>query len=311
MDQTVPTLSLPDGPPDLQRRELVSLISRWASCDGEHQTAIPRLAFFRHSSPASAECSLTRPSLVLAAQGEKRVVLSGRAFDYGPNHGLVVSMDLPVMGRVVTADRQNPYLCMAYGLDVRLIADLMADMGLSSPRSVPEGEAMSLCALAAPLFDTALRLVRLLDSPADIPILAPLVERELLYRLLTGEQGMRLRHLTMADSQTYKIARAIDYLKRHFTEPLRIHTLAAHVNMSVSSLHHHFKAATAMSPLQYQKLLRLREARRLMIRQVSDVTSAAYSVGYESPSQFTRDYSRLFGAPPSRDIALLRATSAG
>jgi transcriptional regulator GlxA family with amidase domain len=169
---------------------------------------------------------------------------------------------------------------------------------------------MSLCALAAPLFDTALRLVRLLDSPADIPILAPLVERELLYRLLTGEQGMRLRHLTMTDSQTYKIARAIDYLKRHFTEPLRIHTLAAHVNMSVSSLHHHFKAATAMSPLQYQKLLRLREARRLMIGQVSDVTSAAYSVGYESPSQFTRDYSRQFGAPPSRDIAALRAASA-
>ncbi len=186
------------------------------------------------------------------------------------------------------------------------IADLMTEMRLSAPRAVPEGRALSLCAVTAPLFDTALRLIRLLDEPSHISVLAPLIERELLYRLLIGEQGMRLRHLTLAESQTCKIARAIDYLKRNYAQPLRIETLAGEVNMSVSSLHHHFKAVTAMSPLQYQKQLRLHEARNLMMLQTSDVTSAAYSVGYESPSQFSRDYSRLFGAPPSRDMAMLR-----
>ncbi|WP_199175612.1 AraC family transcriptional regulator [Telmatospirillum siberiense] len=285
---------------------MASLISRCAPRDGEHRTALPHLSLFRRSSPSESECSLTRPSLVLAAQGQKRVILAGQAYDYGPMHGLVTSMDLPVMARVVTASADIPYLCLVYELDLQHIADLMSEMGLAVAKTIPEGKAMSLCTISAQLFDAALRLVRLLETPADIPILAPLVERELLYRLLTGEQGMRLRHLTMAESQSYKIARAIEYLKHHYTEPLRIGTLASLVNMSVSSLHHHFKTVTSLSPLQYQKQLRLHEARRLLIRQMSDVTSAAYSVGYESSSQFTRDYSRLFGAPPTRDIVLLR-----
>jgi AraC-like DNA-binding protein len=297
-----------NGPPDSSRQEMVSVISRWSQSDGEHRTAIPSLSFFRRSSPSESECSMVKPALVLAAQGQKRVILAGQTYDYGPMHGLITSMDLPVMARVITASTAKPYLCLVYELDLPHIADLMAEMGLAAPRAIPEGRAMSLCTVSAPLFDAALRLARLLETPADIPVLAPLIERELLYRLLTGEQGMRLRHLTMVESQSYKIARAIEYLKRHYTEPLRIGTLANQVNMSVSSLHHHFKAVTSMSPLQYQKQLRLQEARRLMIWQVSDVTSAAYSVGYESPSQFSRDYSRLFGAPPTRDIALLRET---
>lgn len=210
------------------------------------------------------------------------------------------------MAQVIAATAEEPYLCLVYEVDLRHITDLMTEIGLAAPRAIPEGQAMSVCTVSASLFDAALRLVRLLDTPADIPFVAPLVERELLYRLLTGEQGMRLRHLTMADSQTYKIAQAIEYLKGHYMEPLRIKTLAQQVSMSVSSLHHHFKTVTSMSPLQYQKQLRLYEARRLLMRRASDVTSAAYTVGYESPSQFSRDYSRLFGAPPSRDIVLLR-----
>lgn len=302
----LPNSPVQGGIPESSRQEMAWLIDRLVPSDGEFRTTIPPLSFYRRSSTTESECTITKASLVLAVQGEKRVVLAGRNYDYGPMHGLVTSMDLPVMARVITATAEKPYLCLVYDLDLRHIADLMNEIGLAAPRAVPEGGAMSVCTVSAPLFDAALRLARLLDTPADIPFVAPLIERELLYYLLTGEQGMRLRHLTMADSQTHKIAQAIDYMKHHFTEPLRIETLAQQVNMSVSSLHHHFKAVTSMSPLQYQKQLRLYEARRLLIRQMSDVTSAAYSVGYESPSQFTRDYSRLFGVLPSRDIVLLR-----
>jgi AraC-like DNA-binding protein len=294
------------GPSDAARAEMVARIARLAPSDGEHRTAIPSLALFRRSTPSAVECGLARASLVIPAQGRKRLTLGGRTYDYGLDHGLITAVDLPVMTKIVAASPAAPYLCLVYDLDLRRIADLMAEMRLPAPDTVPEGRAISLCVLSGSLFDAALRLVRLLDEPAGIPILAPLIERELLYRLLMGEQGTRLRHLTLTDSQTYKIARAIDYLRRHYTEPLRIGALAAQVNMSVSSLHHHFKAVTAMSPLQYQKQLRLQEARRLMVLRLSDVTSAAYSVGYESPSQFSRDYSRLFGAAPSRDVAALR-----
>ena len=300
-----------NGPPDSSRRELISLIGRHTPADGDHQTPIPMLSLFRWSSVSTLDCSVTRPSLIIAAQGTKRMILADHPFDYGRDHGLIAAMQLPVMARVTEATPDAPYLCLVYELDLVRIADLMAEMRLPAPRTMPEGKALSLCAVTAPLFDAALRLVRLLDEPEHIPMLAPLVERELLYRLLIGEQGMRLRHLTLGESQTFKIARAIDYLKRNYTQPLRIETLAGEVNMSVSSLHHHFKAATSMSPLQYQKQLRLYEARNIMLRQVSDITSAAYSVGYESPSQFSRDYSRLFGAPPSRAMANLRGATAG
>ena len=303
---TAPLPGWPPGPSHDARREMISLIDRHARREGDQSTPLAALNLFRWSTLANLECFVTRPSLILAAQGSKRVVMADEPLEYGGNHGLIVAMQMPAVARVTKASAEEPYLCMVYELDLVLIAELMTEMRLPSPRTMPEGRAVSLCTLTAPLFDAALRMLRLLDEPAHIPMLGPLVERELLYRLLIGEQGMRLRHLTLAESQTCKISRAIDYLKRNYAQPLRIETLANEVNMSVSSLHHHFKAVTAMSPLQYQKQLRLHEARNLMIRQVSDVTSAAYSVGYESPSHFSRDYSRLFGAPPSRDMAMLR-----
>ena len=294
----------PLGPPDASRRELISLIGRHTTGDGGHCTPLPSLTLFRWSKVATLECSLTRPSLVIAAQGRKRMILADHPFDYGDEYGLIASMQLPVMAQVTMAAPDQPYLCLVYELDLTRIADLMTEMRLPAPRTIPEGKALSLCAVTAPLFDAALRLVRLLDEPAHIPVLAPLVERELLYRLLIGEQGMRLRHLTLAESQTFKISRAIDYLKRNYAQPLRIETLAGEVSMSVSSLHHHFKAVTALTPVQYQKQLRLQEARRLLLVEKTGVAMAGHRVGYQSPSQFSREYARLYGRSPLRDAQM-------
>jgi AraC-like DNA-binding protein len=286
--------------------ELIERIGQRTPSDGDHATAVPSLSLFRYSSLSTIECSLVKPALVVTVQGQKRLTLARENYEYGLGRGLISALTLPVTAQITAASAAEPYLCLVYELDPLRIADLMTEMRLAAPKTIPAGPAISVCPLSTPILDAALRLIRLLDEPADIPILAPLIERELLYRLLTGEQGMRLRHLAMHESQTFKIARAIDYLKQNFTQPLRIETLANHVSMSVSSLHHHFKTVTSMSPLQYHKQLRLHEARSLLIRQMADVTSAAYSVGYESPSHFTRDYSRLFGAPPTRDLALER-----
>jgi len=196
-------------------------------------------------------------------------------------------------------------LGLSLSLNVRRIADLISDMRLSSPDVLPAG-AISATVISEELQNATLRLVRLLKTPLDIPILAPLIEREVLYRLMLSEQGARLRHLAVSDSQSRRITEAIEWIKNNFTERLRIEELSQRVNMSVSSLHHHFKDVTAMSPLQYQKQLRLHEARRLLVRQGGDVNKIAAQVGYESASQFTREYSRLFGLPPLRDVSQLR-----
>jgi transcriptional regulator GlxA family with amidase domain len=193
---------------------------------------------------------------------------------------------------------------VVWQLDPSRIAELLtADL---PPMKVSAGRGLSISPLSHDLLDAVLRLVRLLDTPADIPMLAPLIERELLYRLIISDQGTRLRQIAMTGSQTQQIARAVEWLRQHFNAPLRIQELARTVNMSVSSLHHHFKAITAMSPLQYQKLLRLQEARRLLLTEHCDAASAAHRVGYESPSQFSREYSRFYGAPPLRDVAQIR-----
>lgn len=172
------------------------------------------------------------------------------------------------------------------------------------------GPGMAVNPMDPQLLDAVIRLLRLLDSPHDIPILAPLVEREILYRLLSSEHGARLRQIALADHRLESVNRAISWLKRNYAEPFRIETVAREARMSASALHHHFKTVTAMSPLQYQKQIRLQEARRLMLAQAMDAATASHSVGYESPSQFSREYSRMFGAPPSRDIARLKHNQA-
>jgi AraC-like DNA-binding protein len=286
--------------------ELSALIGRLTPSDGEHGTAIGPLSLFRYSRATELQCGVSRAALVLVAQGAKRVMLGGQTYEYGAGHSLVSAIDLPTSSQITLATPGRPYLCMLLALDLKRIAELIAEM--PPPRAEAEPPAMGITVFqpSASLFDTVLRLVRLLETPEDIPVLAPLLERELMYRLLTGAPGLRLRHIAASDSQANKIARAIDWLKRHYDEPLRIESLAQRVNMSASSLHHHFKNVTTMSPLQYQKQLRLHEARRLLLRQASDVGSVALRVGYESASQFSREYSRLFGAPPLRDAAQLR-----
>ena len=287
-------------------RQLGAMVGRFAKSDGGHQTAIPALTLFRRSAPGTQFHGVYEPALSLIAQGAKRVRVGDDMFDYDHAHCLVTSIDLPVISQVMRASRDEPYLGVLLDIDPRRIRDLMAEPGLPQPRPAPVARGMAVTPLSVQVLDAVVRLVQLLDTPQDIPVLGPLIEREVLYRLLTGEQGVRLRQIAMADSQTHQVSKAIEWIRRNFAQPLRIELLARSVNMSVSSLHHNFRAVTGMSPLQYQKRLRLQEARRLMLAETLDAAPAAHRVGYESPSQFSREYSRLFGAPPGRDIAQLR-----
>jgi len=291
------------------RAELAAIIDRSTSVDGHHPTAWPALNFYRAGEPGAQMCAMYEPGLALVAQGAKQALLGDETYRYDQTHYLITSIDLPVSSQVIDASPERPYLCAMLRFDVRVITELLADTDLSAP-SAKTVRGMAVNPLSEDLLDTVLRLVRLLDTPTDLPVLAPLIERELLYRLLNGEQGPRLRHVATIGSRSQQISHAIDWLKNHYHEPLRIEMLAGTVNMSPSSLHHHFRAITAMSPLQYQKQLRLQEARRLLMAGHGDVASAAHRVGYESPSQFSREYSRLFGAPPLRDVEQLRRAGA-
>jgi AraC-like DNA-binding protein len=294
--------------PEFQRlhQQLAAMVGRFAKADGGHQTAIAGLTLFRRSAPGPQFHGVYEPALSLIAQGAKRVMVGDDTYDYDHVHCLVTSVDLPVISQVMRASGDEPYLGVVLDINPRRIRELMAEPGLPKPRPIPVGRGMAVNSLSVPILDAVVRLVRLLDTPQDIPVLGPLLEREILYRLLTGEQGMRLRHIAVADSQMHQVSKAIDWIRKNFAQPLRIEVLAQTVNMSASSLHHNFKAITGMSPLQYQKRLRLQEARRLMLAEMLDAAPAAHQVGYESPSQFCREYGRLFGAPPGRDIAQLR-----
>ncbi|WP_275900340.1 AraC family transcriptional regulator [Pyxidicoccus trucidator] len=286
--------------------ELASMMKRLTPGDGIHATALERVVLIRSSRPGEPLRALHQPALCLIAQGAKRVMLGEEVYPYEASNHLVVSVDLPVTGQVTQATSQAPYLCFRLDLDPGEIADLLLHAKLpASPQRSPS-RGLFLDETTPALLDAVLRLVRLLDSPEDIPALAPLATREIVYRLLKGEHGWRLNQIATANSQAWRIARAIGWLKARFAEPLRIEDLAREVHMSTSSLHHHFKAVTAMSPLQYQKQLRLQEARRLLLSEDVDVATAGFRVGYESPSQFGREYSRLFGASPGRDSQRLR-----
>lgn len=286
--------------------ELAEAIKRFAPRDGVHPTAIERMSLIRASRPGEPVHALHQPALCLIAQGIKQLMLGEEVYLYDASRHLVVSVDLPVTGQVVQATTQAPYLCFRLDLDPGEIAELLLQAGLPAPSQRSSSRGMYLGETCPLMLDAVLRLVRLLETPEDIPALAPLAMREILYRLLKGEHGWRLNQIVTDNSQAQRIARVISWLKEHFAEPLRIEDLAREVHMSTSSLHHHFKAVTAMSPLQYQKQLRLQEARRLMLSEDVDAATAGFRVGYESPSQFSREYSRLFGTPPARDQRRLR-----
>ncbi|WP_427183843.1 AraC family transcriptional regulator N-terminal domain-containing protein [Bordetella bronchialis] len=263
-------------------------------------TAIPGLHLHRLTCTSGPHHALQLPIFGVIAQGSKLLLVGDEVYDYDPLHYLVSSVDLPVSGKVTVGSPTEPYLGLRLDLDVEAIDDLIHEVDPPSvPAEVPRG--LYVNRLGDTLLDGVLRLLRLLDSPVDIPVLAPMVKREIFYRLLMNGQGAVLRQLVQKDSHTQRIARAIRLLREHYVRPLRVEELARHAHMSPSSFHHHFKAVTAMSPLQFQKQLRLQEARRLMFTSDADVAVVAHQVGYESPSQFSREYSRLFGSAPLRD----------
>ncbi|MGF6156974.1 AraC-like DNA-binding protein [Ensifer sp. KUDG1] len=287
------------------RPDMIGVIARFAKTDGDHMTQIAGLSLHRHGGDAPVNCSAYRPSLAIIVQGAKRVVLGEETLIYGASDYLLTSIDLPVLSQVCQASAEEPYLSMAFTLDPGKIQALLASLSqLPAPATSVRG--MSVSKITVELEDAALRLLRLLERPDDIPALLPLIEQEILYRLLTGPHGHRLRQMATTDSQPHQVGRAVAWLKEHYSRPLRIDDLANRVSMSVSSLHHHFKAITAMSPLQYQKQLRLQEARRLMLEESLDAGDAGHQVGYESQSQFSREYARHFGEPPMRDIGRVR-----
>ena len=253
--------------------------------------------------------ALAQPALCILAEGNKTLFLGDERYTYDPLHYMVVSVTLPITGAMLDASPQNPCLGLRLDIDPAEISQLIAQSGPMLVPSMASGRGLFVERSDVPLLDALLRLVRLLDSPRDIAVLAPLVRRELLYRVLRGPQGHRLYEIALANSQTHRVCQAIAWLNQHYQQPLRIEDLAREVNLSTSTLHHRFKAVTSMSPLQYQKQLRLQEARRLMLNDGIEAAVAGYRVGYESPSQFSREYSRLYGAPPIRDVARLRASA--
>ena len=280
-------------------RQLSSAIQRHIPNDGIHDTLVPALMLFRSSKPSEHAAAVYEPSLVIIAQGSKEVLLAKETYRYDPAQSLLVSVDLPVAARVVEASPERPCLGTRISLDPAVVGELLAD-GLTSPPLGSPARGLAVTPVEPPLLNAVTRLVGLLDTPEDIPALAPLVLREITYRILIGPEGSRLRQLASAGAPAQKIAKSIRWLKGHFAESLQITWLAKEVRMSPSAYHLHFKGVTGMSPLQYQKHLRLQEARRLMLGEGLDAAEAAFHVGYESPSQFSREYRRLFGAPPRR-----------
>ncbi len=291
------------------RDELVALIARAIREDGTVEP-LKGLHLNRASSPREPLHSVYDPVFCVIAQGSKEIFLSNERYLYDPFHYLLVTAELPLVGHVLDASKAQPYLSLRLELDPTLVGSVMVEAGDVSPQNQANVRAINVSSLDAGLLDAVVRLIRLLDTPAEAPFLAPLITREIIYRLWKGEQGDRLRYITALNGYTPHIARAIERLHQDFDQPLRIDRIARELGMSVSGFHHHFKAVTAMSPLQFQKRLRLQEARRLMVGEGLDAASAAFRVGYHDAAYFNREYKSLFGLPPMRDMGRLReATS--
>lgn len=286
------------------RDELKEHIAQAIRHDGTIEP-LKGLHFNRSSSPSECVHSVSIPAFCAIAQGSKEVLLGSDRYQYDPMHYLLATAELPIVSQILEAYKEQPYLSLRLDLDPTLVGSVMVEAGHPSS-SRTDVKAIDVSPLDANLLDAVVRLVRLLDSPAEAHVLAPLIKREIIYRLLMGEQGNRLRHIAILGGYTHHIARAVERLRKDFNQPIKIESIARELGMSVSGFHHHFKSVTAMSPLQFQKQLRLQEARRVMLGENLDATSAAYRVGYDDASHFNREYKRLFGAPPMRDVERLR-----
>lgn len=292
-----------------QQKELISLIEKSSKEDGIHDTVIPRLKCVKMSSPTTPMPVVYEPAFCLLVQGKKQSLLEGEVFKYGAGDYLVVSVDLPIAAHVLEASPEKPYMGFALSIDPHQLSELITQTGKNFNATETTRRGLLVSKADANLTDALLRLVRLIDTPQDIPFLAPAMVREIYYRLLTGEQGDLIAQIAVAGSNMQKIGKVITMIKEKFSEAIRVEEMAELTNMSPSSFHFHFKEVTAMSPLQYQKRLRLMEARRLLLSEISDASTASYRVGYESPSQFSREYSRMFGLPPISDIEKLKASA--
>ncbi|SDP94383.1 AraC-type DNA-binding protein [Rhodoferax sp. OV413] len=293
---------LPSPTPE-SLKELCALIAQHCH-ERRTATAIPGVGLVRSDTPTLPMGVVYQPMLYIVAQGAKRTLLGDSIVEYAAGQYLVVSVDLPITGSVIQASPEAPYLALSLELDPAVLADMLLTLpGAAKDAPLP---GLAVSPVTPDLLDAAVRLLRLLDRPADIPMLAPLAEREILYRLLTGAQAPMLRQIALAHSRMAQVGQAIGWIRSHFAEPLRIDAVAQRANMSASTFHRHFKAVTAMSPLQYQKQIRLQEARRLLLAGQADAASIGFTVGYESPSQFSREYARMYGQPPLRDAVRLR-----
>jgi AraC-like DNA-binding protein len=292
------------------KQELARRIAEQVGGEQKRLTEVPGLTVYRRTAP-SPPCSMTyEPSLVLTAQGLKRVELNGKTFLYGSSHYLLTSVALPVVARVVEASEQSPCLALSLKLQMPVVRELLSREEIEAAPPGGQDPAMAVGKVTVELLDAFCRLMRLLDRPRDISFLHGLIEREIIFRVLREPEGARLRAIATAGDQSHRTAKAIAWIKENYAKPLRVEELAKLAGMGVSTFHHHFRALTAMSPLQYLKQIRLQEARALMSIQGLDVGSAALAVGYESASQFTREYKRFFGETPMRDIRRLRSANA-
>ena len=289
-----------------QKEELVKLVNKYAVVEGENETKINGVNLFRASKIEEPVPSVYGPCLCFIVQGEKRVALDKEVFHYGPAQFLAVSADLPMMNKIMSASESKPYLLLKIDIDPQLLSELLLHTDYSEMSAHKTSRAALVGNVDEKIGDSLLRLLRLLDTPREIPVLASQMLREVIYRILLSEYGPRISPVAIKDSNMGRIAKAIQTLKSNIQESIAVEELANLVGMSISSFHTHFKTVTSMSPLQYQKTLRLIEARELMFTSNVDVATAAYAVGYESTSHFSREYSRMFGNPPGRDIKTLK-----
>jgi len=290
----------------VKKDELAQLIERHSGREGLYETPIPSLFLIHHTNKTEPVYRVYKPSLCFIAQGRKQNLLAHERFVYGPADYLIASMNLPVIGQVIEASPEAPYLSFKLEFSQHQILEVLKDAALPITQQENPERAMFVGQIELSILDAILRLTRLLDTPQDIPFLAPIYVKEVLYRVLQGQYGDALSQMAVEGSSTYRIREAIEFIVEHSEKPLRIEELAEIARMSISSFHRYFKEVTAMSPIQFQKQLRLETARRLLLAESVDAADAAFRVGYESASQFSREYSRMFGSPPRADIKRLK-----